>query len=132
MELFMDRSKIVQSLGLIDSGTFFVTDLEIKQWGRKIIFKCDYQTIQPDGTPDNPVLFDMIFRDCREIKWKTYAHIALAEVGHVPQRTELAEMSLGHGNHRRDANLLFAHFGVTLSYGELIIQYGDNSYTIQP
>lgn len=127
----MDRYKIIQPLGLIDGGTFYVTDMQILQWGRKLVFKFDYQTIQPDGTPDGPVLFDMVFRDCREIRWKTYAHIALAEVGHVPLRTELAEMSLGHGNHRRDANLLFAHFGITLSYGELLVEHEGQKYPVQ-
>ncbi|MBC8172182.1 MAG: hypothetical protein H7X77_10935, partial [Anaerolineae bacterium] len=67
----MDRTKIVETLGLISGGVLSITDVALLQWGREISFECDYQTTQPDGTFDETVLFRMIFRDCREFKWRS-------------------------------------------------------------
>jgi hypothetical protein len=126
----VDRKKIVDALGLISGGTFAVTDVLLSQWGRDLIFECHYQTTQPDGTFDTPVIFRMIFRDCRELKWRSYAHIALSEFGEISLRSEIAEISLGAGNHRRDANILTNHFAATISYGEIVLEHETNSYQV--
>ena len=121
----MDRTKIIDALGLISGGNLAITDLQIVQWGRDIIFECECQTIQPDDTPDELVVFRLIFKDCRDLHWKSYAHIALAETGEVANRTDVAELLLGQGNHRRDANILTSNFAATISYGSLIYEYDD-------
>ncbi|HEX2622033.1 MAG TPA: hypothetical protein VHL11_17875 [Phototrophicaceae bacterium] len=124
----MDRIKIIETLGLIAGGTFSITDVMLTQWGRELIFECDYQTLQPDGLPDELVMFRMIFRDCREFKWRSYAHIALSEFGEISLRTDVAEIALGQGNHRRDANLLTNHFALTVSYAEIVIERDTRIY----
>ncbi len=126
----MDRDRIVQVLGLIDGGTFFVTDVLISQWGGGLTLVCDYQSVQPDGTPDALVVFRLVFRDCREIRLKSYAHIAVSEMGMLPLRTELRDVNVGLPLHRRDANLLSAHFSVTITYGELVIETDTHTYPI--
>lgn len=128
----VDRTKIVETLGLISGGVLSITDVALVQWGRELIFECDYQTTQPDGAFDEPVLFKLIFRDCREFKWRSYAHIALSEFGEISLRTEVVDLALGHGNHRRDANLMTTHFAITVSYGEIIIEYDSQTYQLSP
>jgi hypothetical protein len=124
----VDRGKIIDALGLITGGTFAITDVKLSGWGRDLIFECHYSTLQPDGTPDPAVIFRLIFRDCREMKWRSYAHIALSELGEIANRTEIAEIALGSGGHRRDANLLTSHFAATISYGEVLLEHEEKTY----
>lgn len=126
----MDRGKIIETLGLVEEGVFSVTGVQLVQWGREVILDFEYVTIAPDKTLEAPVLFSLIFRDCREMRWKMYAHIALAEMGEIAARTSLAEISIGHGAHRRDANILTAHFGLTISYGELMLSHNEQHFTL--
>lgn len=126
----MDRGKIIDTLGLVPEGAFSVTAVQLVQWGREVALTCEYIIIGPDDTPEEPVIFSLVFRDCREMRWKIYAHIALAETGEIPDRTSIAEIALGHGHHRRDANILTAHFGLTLSYGELVLRRNEQSYSL--
>ncbi|GAB4514449.1 MAG: hypothetical protein OHK0046_16560 [Anaerolineae bacterium] len=125
----MDRQRIVEVLGLVSGGDFTVTDIQMVQWGRDVIFECAYQTIAPDNTPDQPVTFRLIFHDCREIKYKVYAHISLHEHGEITQTADIADLLLGQGNHRRDANILTNCFGATLSYGDVRIEKDGQTYT---
>ncbi|MBC8099587.1 MAG: hypothetical protein H7Y11_09095 [Armatimonadetes bacterium] len=126
----MEKAKIIETLGLISGGSFFITEVLLLQWGRELEFEFDYQTVQPDGTPDAAVTFMLIFRDCRDFKWRSYAHIALSEMGDIALRTELVEIAFGQGNHRRDANLLTNHFAATLSYGDVVVDYHDQFYPL--
>ncbi len=126
----MDQNIIIDTLGLISGGTFTITDVQMAQWGREVVFSFDYHTQQPDGTPDELVRFQLVFKDCRELRWKTYAHIALAETGTVSPRTELAEISLGKGSHRRDASLLTNHFAVNISYGHISLERDEGSFPL--
>lgn len=124
----MDRTKIIDAIGLTPGGTFSVTDLQLLQWGREISLTFDYIGISPDNIPDDPVTFTLTFHDCRELRIKTYAHIALAEMGSIGHRASLAEIAMGHGNHRRDANMLTSHFALTLSYGTVSLRSNDMDY----
>lgn len=128
--MLVDRIKIIDTLGLISGGTFTISDVELVQWGRNLEFGIEYQTTQPDNTLDASVSFRLIFRDCREMKWRSYAHIALSEMGEIALRTELVDIALGHGNHRRDANILATHFAVTLSYGEIVLEHEGTTFTL--
>ncbi|MCU0499122.1 MAG: hypothetical protein MUF87_17350 [Anaerolineae bacterium] len=128
----MDRIKLIEALGLIPAGTFWVIGVELVQWGREIALHTAYETVQPDGTPDTPVSFRLVFQDCRDFRWKSYAHIALSEEGIVSERSEIAELLFGSGHHRRDANLLTNHFGLTVSYGQVIVQYDGQTFDLTP
>jgi hypothetical protein len=126
----VDTERIINELGLIPGGSFRVVDIQIVQWGRDLIFTFHYQTVQPDGTPDVPAVFNLVFRDCRDLHWKSYAHIALLETGQVAVQTEVAEIALGQSNHRRDANLLTSHFAATVSYGHIELEYNGTRYRL--
>lgn len=126
----MDRNKIIDALGLIEGGGFSITDIQMVQWGRDLIFECLYRTVSTTVAPDDPVSFRLIFHDCREIKYKVYAHISIHEQGKVSAVADIAELILGKGSHRRDANILTNHFGVTISYGEVRIEKDDQFYSM--
>lgn len=126
----MDKSKIINTLGLIPGGEMTISDIQMVQWGRDIIFECIYRTAAENVEPDAPVLFRLVFQDCREIKYRIYAHIGVHEQGQVTKTADVVELSLGQGNHRRDANILTNHFAVTLSYGDIRIEYDDEFFVL--
>ena len=126
----MDRAKIINTLGLVPGGTLTISETTLHQWGRELIFECDYQTTQPDDKLDPMISFQLIFRDCREMKWRSYAHIALSEMGEIAPSTEIVDMLLGLGNHRRDANVLATHFAITVSFGEIWLNYKGELYQV--
>jgi len=126
----MDKSKIVNALGLVPGGDMSISDIQMVQWGRDIIFECVYRTAARNVAPDDPVLFRLIFQDCREVKYRIYAHIGVHEQGQVTRIADVVELSLGHGNHRRDANILTNHFGVTISYGSVRVEYDDEFFVL--
>lgn len=127
----MDRSKLVDRLGLVPGGQFWITDIQMVQWGRDMVFDCLYQTVLEDGSMEAPVNFSIVFRECREIRYKVYAHIGLYEQGKVTPTAEMVEIALGHGHHRRDANILTNHFAVTVSYGHIVLEMDATDYNLE-
>jgi hypothetical protein len=126
----MDRQKIIDVLGLVPNGGLSITDIQMVQWGRDLVLACRYQTTPLTTSPDPPVHFNLVFHDCREIRYKVYAHIGEHEQGQVTPIADVAELLLGHGNHRRDANILTNHFGLTIAYGKLIAERGDETFNL--
>lgn len=126
----MDTRTIIDTLGLIDGGGISITDIQMVQWGRDLIFECVYRTAGMTTAPEAPVNFRIVFHDCREIKYKVYAHIGIHERGGVSPVADVVELNLGKGHHRRDANLLTNYFGVTLSYGEVKVEHDDETFTL--
>ncbi|MDX2161747.1 MAG: hypothetical protein SF162_10510 [bacterium] len=53
--------------------------------------------------------------DCREMRWRTYAH------AEADQPTAVIEFKPGRDQHRSPAHLLTDHFGLSLFYGALTI-----------
>jgi hypothetical protein len=127
----MDRSKLVDRLGLVPGGQFSITDIQMVQWGRDMVFDCIYQTVLEDGSLEDPVQFSIVFQDCREIRYKVYAHIGWHEHGKVTPTAEIVEIGLGHGHHRRDANILTNHFAVTISYGNIVLEMDSHDYNLE-
>ena len=118
----MDRRKIIEVLGLVPGGGFSITDMQMVQWGRDIIFECEYLTASVTAGPDEPVQFRLIFSDCREIKYRVYAHISAHETGSVATFADVVEMVLGQSNHRKDASILTNCFSISITYGEVLIE----------
>jgi hypothetical protein len=108
-----------EALGVDLTGEFRINDVQFVQWGRDLIFGCEYRA---DETA-LPVPFRLLFSDCRELRWKTYAH-AVYESPVIPSTT-LVDFAPGHGNHRKDASLLTSHFAATVSYGDGSIELRD-------
>ena len=121
----MDQPRLIETLGFVAGGGFSIVDIQMVQWGRELVFEVVYRTAPRNAPPDDPIHFNLIFRDCREIRYKVYAHISLQEQGKISTEADIAELILGKGQHRRDANILTNHFGVTLSYGEALVEYND-------
>ncbi len=118
----MDRGKIIEVLGLVPGGGFSITDMQMVQWGRDIVFECQYLTTSMTGGADAPVDFRLIFSDCREIKYRVYAHISAHERGSVATIADVVEISLGQGQHRKDANILTNCFSISLTFGEVLVE----------
>ena len=114
----MSISSLSEALGVDPAGEFRVNDVQFAV-GRDLIFGCEYRA----NDTALPVAFRLVFSDCRELRWKTYAHAAY-ESPVIPS-TALAEFTPGQRNHRRDAALLTAHFAATVSYGEGMIELRD-------
>lgn len=127
----MDLQLLVEKLGLVTGGGLSIVDIQMVQWGRSLVFGCVYRTVSQGAPPDAPVHFSLVFNDCREIRYKVYAHIGHHESGEVTSVADVAEMMLGQGNHRRDAHILTNHFGVTLSYGEAVAEMNDHRYPLE-
>ena len=124
----MDKGKLIDLMGLIEGGGFSITDVEMVQWGRSLVFECVYRTVSTTTAPDDPVIFQMVFHECREMKYKVYAHISLQERGTISQVADIAELALGQGGHRRDAHILTTHFGATISYGSISFHKDSQTY----
>ena len=127
----MDREILVTQLGLIPDGGFSVTNIQMARWGHDLIFTCRYQTASMTTAPDPPVYFNLVFHDCREIKYKVYAHIGLHEQGQITPVADIGELILGQDNHRFEAYILTNHFAVNISYGKLHIERDDQIYHLE-
>jgi hypothetical protein len=127
----MDREIIINRLGLVPGGGLSIVDIQMVQWGRDLVFECVYRTVSRNAPPDDPVRFNLVFKDCRDIKYRIYAHISIHERGQVTAVADVAELQLGKGHHRRDANILTNHFGVTVSYGEIMLEHGDQAFHLE-
>lgn len=126
----MDRAKIIEALGLIEGGGFSITDMQMVQWGRDLIFECEYLTASMTTGADDAVDFRLIFHDCRDIKYRVYAHIGAHETGHVADVADVVEISLGQGHHRKDANILTNCFSINIAYGEVFVEKDARRYPI--
>ncbi len=67
----MDKRKISEALAIHPYGALTIHALRLVAWGRDVVFECVYDP----GGPSKPVPFKLIFRDCREMRWKAYAHL---------------------------------------------------------
>lgn len=123
---------IIERLGLVSGGALEIRDIQMVQWGRDLILDCTYRTVPHNAPPDEPVHFRVVFKDCREIRYKVYAHIGVHEQGQVMPVADVVELALGQGNHRRDANMLTNHFSVTISYDEIWLEMGDHRLPLVP
>lgn len=115
----MSLGGLAEVLGVNAAGEFRINDVQFVQWGRDLIFSCEYRADERSI----PLAFQLVFNDCRELKWKTYAHTTY-ESPVIPS-TPLVDFSAGQGNHRKDAALLTAHFAATVSHGGAMVEMRD-------
>lgn len=128
----MDQARIIDVLGLPPEGSLTITAMEMMQWGSDLVFHIQYTLSPVPGIDEPPAAFRLLFRDCREIRFRVYAHIAQYEVGYVTPTADIAELRLGQGGHRKDAHLLTSTFGLTVSYGtaEVRLEDSDTPYPL--
>ena len=89
----MSLGGLAEVLGVNAAGEFRINDVQFVQWGRDLIFSCEYRADERSI----PLAFQLVFNDCRELKWKTYAHTTY-ESPVIPS-TPLVDFSAGQGNH---------------------------------
>ena len=114
----MDKLKIFEALGLHPYGTFTIINLHMVAWGRDLTFACVYDP----GPPGKPRQFELILKDCRELRWRIYTHV---EVDGTQPIAHVVNFTLGTSQHRKPLNILTDHFALTAHYGALLLQDGD-------
>jgi hypothetical protein len=113
----MDRQQIAEQLGAHPYGAFWVRDIHLFNWGFEVILECLYEP----GSPADPIPFQMMLADCRDLQWRVYAHLQPPEDRSLPA-TNLVNIRLGTEHHRKPLHILTDAFGLSISYGTLVIQ----------
>src|SRR5215470_17297823 len=113
----MDRQQLAEALGAHPYGAFWVKDIHLFGWGSEVIFECLYEP----GAPADPVPFQLVLKDCRDIQWRVYAHLQPPDDRTLPA-TSLVNVHLGAGDHRKPLNILTDSFGITVTYRALKIE----------
>lgn len=114
----MDTLKLTEQLELHPYGALTIDALHIRQWGQQITLTCTYDP----GEPGKPAQFDLIFNDCRDLRWRVYSHNLGTTQGDSPAPTPVVNLTLGTGGHRKPANILTDSFGLSVLYGEYIVE----------
>jgi hypothetical protein len=79
-------------------------------WGQTLVFDISTETA---GT------FALRFDDCREMRWRIYAHETTGD--HTP----IVDFAAGRDAHRSPAQVLTERFGLSLVYGKLGVSRTD-------
>ena len=87
-------------LGVADETPVLLQRLDVLDWGRTLVFT--------GAAGDQP--FELRYSDCRELRWRVYVTDSNAA-------TPLVSFVPGRDQHRSPAQLLTAHFGLSLFYG---------------
>lgn len=121
----MDKRKISEALDSHPYGALVLLDTRLVNWGRDVVFDCVYDP----GGPSKAIPFRLLFQDCREMRWKAYAHLAVENDGRQPI-TPVVDLRLGKDQHRSPAHILTDHFGASLYYGALLLQTASANHTL--
>ena len=113
----MDKMKIAELLGAHPYGAFWVRDVHLFGWGSEIVFACLYEP----GAPAEPIPFQLVLHDCRDIQWRVYAHLKPPEDRSLPA-TSMVNVHLGSSDHRKPLHILTDSFGITVSYQTLMVE----------
>ena len=99
-----------EALGLPLDAALHIDAMHAGMWGRDLTFAC--RAALPDGAT---VAFRVTFADCREARWRFYAH------DDAPS-TALVQIALGSGAHRKPAQMLTDAFALSVLYGALVVE----------
>ncbi len=102
----MGLATLYEALGAADGSAVEITEIWVGAWGRDIVL---------EGICDD-VRFELAFDDCREMRWRVYAHDNNGEP------TALVDFAPGRDEHRSPAQILTDTCALTLWYGALIVQ----------
>ncbi len=111
-----DTPDLYKLLNIPPYGTFKFNDMLQYDWGAELIFECSYE--QDHG--HDLVRFRIQAKDCRDMRWRIYAHARSDEDRDMPIAT-LINLRLGQDRHRKPLHLLTDFFGLSVAYGELLI-----------
>lgn len=93
-------SALAALLGVQPDAALLLTQIELAAWGRTLILR--------GSANDQP--FEIHYTDCREFRWRVY-------VSEDAAATPLVSFAPGRDQHRSPAQILTAHFGLSLFYG---------------
>jgi hypothetical protein len=113
----MDQTKLVEAIGVQPGGIFFISDMRFSNWGQEIAFSGHYELPESDQIAH----FQISLQDCRDLQWRVYAHRNTAENLAAPPAA-LVNLRLGTNHHRKPFQMLTDSFGITILYGEILIQ----------
>lgn len=102
---------LTQLLGVSDDASVTLRRLDVREWGRVLVLEG-----VAGGQP-----FVLRCDDCRELRWRVYAH---EQVGGVMSETPVVSFTAGRDQQRSPAQLLTAHFGLSVWYGSLSVSIG--------
>ncbi|NWF69039.1 MAG: hypothetical protein HXY40_08130 [Chloroflexi bacterium] len=102
----MGLTWIYQALGVESASPLWLSALRIGDWGRILLLEGDCGEIR----------FTLIFSDCREQRWRSYAHEQAVE------SNRLVDFAPGRDQQRAPAQLLSEHFGLSVWYGTLEVR----------
>jgi hypothetical protein len=111
----MDKGRLAEMIGAAAGANFWVREIHLFNWGHELVLDCLYDA------PTGGLSFQLTVRDCREMQWRVYAHLRHAEDRTLPA-TMLVNLRLGSAAHRKPLHLLTEAFGLTVLYGELVVQ----------
>lgn len=119
----MDQAKLCEAIGTQPGGTFFISEMKFLNWGQEIAFGGSYKL------PDSGLVahFQIRLQDCRDLQWRVYAHLNAAGNLTTPPAA-LVNLRLGTNQHRKPFQMLTDSFGITILYGELVIQKSSNDF----
>jgi len=119
----MDQAKLSEAIGVAAGGTFFINEMNFLNWGQEITFIAHYELPESHEAVD----FQITLRDCRDLQWRVYAYSSRAENGATPPAA-LVNLRLGTNQHRKPFQMLTDAFGITILYGEILIQNSSNQF----
>lgn len=111
----MDTGKLAGLLNAPAGGIFSVRNIQLLSWGNDLTLECLYEPIGAAA-----IRFQMNLKDCRELQWRVYAHLKHPEDKTLPVAT-LVNLRLGTDNHRKPLHMLTDFFGLTVTYGTLMV-----------
>lgn len=95
-------------LNVNDESTLIFTQMQWVNWGRSLVF-----TVKADDA-----VFELRFDDCREMRWRIYAH---ENEDAVQTATPVVDFAQGRDLHRSPSHILTGHFGLSLFYGAVVV-----------
>lgn len=119
----MDQTTLGSAIGVQPGGTFFISDMRFVNWGQEIVFRCHYEL--PDA--GEIVHFQIRLQDCRDLQWRVYAHLSIPG-GLAQPFAALVNLRIGTNQHRKPFQMLTDSFGVTILYGDILIQKSLNDF----
>jgi hypothetical protein len=102
----MGLEAIYEALGVSEGSAVQLVDIWVGAWGRDVVL---------EGVCGD-VRFEVAFDDCREMRWRVYAH------DNDGEPTAWVDFAAGRDRHRSPAQVLTDTFGLTLWYGAMIVQ----------
>lgn len=109
----MNRPTVLQHLAIPENSPIYLLSLESRLWGRDLIFACRATDTH----------FRLCFFDISESRWRHYLHHESSPSPYLP--SELLNFKMGRSAGRSPAQILTEHFGLSLIYGALWLEWDE-------